>query len=42
MIRERTGDFFMLFAGLSAVTAFVFLVVLLLPADRRAAMAAAE
>jgi len=41
-VRAQTGDFFMLFAGLSAVTAFVFLVVLLLPADRRMAVAAAE
>jgi len=42
VVRERTGDFFMLFAGLSAVTAFVFLVVLLLPADRRVSIVAAE
>ncbi len=42
VVRERTGDFFLLFAGLSAVTAFVFLVVLLLPSDRQVAVAPAE
>ena len=34
IVRERTGDFFLLFVGMSIATAVVFVVALMLPPDR--------